>query len=133
MQDLYINVTGAKKTQKLPGAQRVYHHTVKYTPTPRSIAQVTVCVLHFSMFCFNLAIYLPPQSKKCLEQISLSDRVLCLHTAWNILFAGLANGSVASYDLKVILMLTILLLRVVAIYLCFDMKKKHSCCNLGLF
>ncbi|XP_070705518.1 zinc finger protein 106-like [Pempheris klunzingeri] len=40
------------------------------------------------------------KSKKCLEQISLSDRVLCLHVAWNILFAGLANGSVASYDLK---------------------------------
>ncbi|XP_051263866.1 zinc finger protein 106 [Dicentrarchus labrax] len=40
------------------------------------------------------------KSKKCLEQISLSDRVLCLHIGWNILFAGLANGSVASYDLK---------------------------------
>lgn len=40
------------------------------------------------------------KSKKCLEQISLPDRVLCLHVAWNILFAGLANGSVASYDLK---------------------------------
>ncbi|XP_029318848.1 zinc finger protein 106-like [Cottoperca gobio] len=37
---------------------------------------------------------------KCLEQITLSDRVLCLHIAWNILYAGLANGSVASYDLK---------------------------------
>ncbi|XP_076612027.1 zinc finger protein 106-like isoform X2 [Chaetodon auriga] len=44
--------------------------------------------------CYSL------KSKKCLEQISLSDRVLCLHIAWNILFAGLANGSVASYDLK---------------------------------
>lgn len=41
------------------------------------------------------------QSKKCLQQMSLSDRVLCLHVAWNILFAGLASGSVASYDLKV--------------------------------
>ncbi|XP_049446993.1 zinc finger protein 106 isoform X2 [Epinephelus fuscoguttatus] len=40
------------------------------------------------------------KTTKCLEQITLSDRVLCLHTAWNILFAGLANGSVASYDLK---------------------------------
>ncbi|XP_044025924.1 zinc finger protein 106 [Siniperca chuatsi] len=44
--------------------------------------------------CYNT------KSKKCLDQISLSDRVLCLHVAWNILFAGLANGSVASYDLK---------------------------------
>ncbi|KAF7662033.1 hypothetical protein LDENG_00247680, partial [Lucifuga dentata] len=40
------------------------------------------------------------KTKKCLEQISLPDRVLCLHIAWNILYAGLANGSVASYDLK---------------------------------
>ncbi|XP_042358981.1 zinc finger protein 106 isoform X2 [Plectropomus leopardus] len=40
------------------------------------------------------------KTTKFLEQISLSDRVLCLHSAWNILFAGLANGSVASYDLK---------------------------------
>ncbi|KAF3702960.1 Zinc finger protein 106 [Channa argus] len=40
------------------------------------------------------------KSKKCLEQLSLPDRVLCLHIAWNVLYAGLANGSVASYDLK---------------------------------
>eukprot|EP00064_Thunnus_orientalis_P017359 superscaffoldBa00003663_g17440 len=40
------------------------------------------------------------KSKKCLEQIPLPDRVLCLHIAWNILYAGLANGSVASHDLK---------------------------------
>lgn len=41
------------------------------------------------------------QTQKCLEVISLSDRVLCLHAAWNVLFAGLASGSVASFDLKV--------------------------------
>ncbi|CAN9507885.1 unnamed protein product [Ophioblennius macclurei] len=40
------------------------------------------------------------KSEKCLEQISLPDRVLCLHIAWNILYAGLASGSVFSYDLK---------------------------------
>ncbi|XP_026196776.1 zinc finger protein 106 isoform X2 [Anabas testudineus] len=40
------------------------------------------------------------KSKKCLEQLTLSDRVLCLHIAWNVLYAGLANGSVASHDLK---------------------------------
>ncbi|KAM3602873.1 uncharacterized protein V6R79_012348 [Siganus canaliculatus] len=40
------------------------------------------------------------KSYKCLEQIFLLDRVLCLHMAWNILFVGLANGSVVSYDLK---------------------------------
>ncbi|XP_073348470.1 zinc finger protein 106 [Pagrus major] len=48
------------------------------------------------------------KSKKCLQQMSLSDRVLCLHVAWNILFAGLANGSVASYDLKTLKQLDIL-------------------------
>ncbi|XP_056150242.1 zinc finger protein 106 isoform X2 [Lampris incognitus] len=40
------------------------------------------------------------KSSKCLEQISLPDKVLCLHIAWNILYAGLANGSVVSFDLK---------------------------------
>lgn len=40
------------------------------------------------------------KSKKCLEQILLPDRVLCLHIAWKILYVGLANGSVVSYDLK---------------------------------
>ncbi|XP_028252963.1 zinc finger protein 106 [Parambassis ranga] len=44
--------------------------------------------------CFSI------KTNKCLEQISLPDRVLCLHIAWNILYAGLANGSVSSYDLK---------------------------------
>ncbi|XP_029984028.1 uncharacterized protein znf106b isoform X2 [Sphaeramia orbicularis] len=44
--------------------------------------------------CFSI------RSKKCLEQISLPDRVLCLHIGWNILYAGLANGSVTSFDLK---------------------------------
>ncbi|XP_019713389.1 zinc finger protein 106-like isoform X1 [Hippocampus comes] len=40
------------------------------------------------------------KSKKCLETISFPDRVLCLHMAWNTVFLGLANGSVATYDLK---------------------------------
>ncbi|KAM8831521.1 zinc finger protein 106 isoform 2-T2 [Spinachia spinachia] len=40
------------------------------------------------------------KTTKCLDQLSLTDRVLCLHIAWNILYAGLANGSVASCDLK---------------------------------
>ncbi|KAM9704164.1 zinc finger protein 106 [Menidia menidia] len=42
------------------------------------------------------------KSKKCLEQISLPDLVLCLHIAWNILYAGLASGSVVSHDLKTV-------------------------------
>ncbi|KAM7395234.1 hypothetical protein PAMA_006818 [Pampus argenteus] len=40
------------------------------------------------------------KSKKRLEQITLPDGVFCLHVAWNILFVGLANGSVANHDLK---------------------------------
>ncbi|XP_046905738.1 zinc finger protein 106 isoform X2 [Hypomesus transpacificus] len=40
------------------------------------------------------------KSMKCLEQISLPDRVLCLHTAWKILYVGLANGSVVNFELK---------------------------------
>ncbi|XP_049613156.1 zinc finger protein 106 [Syngnathus scovelli] len=40
------------------------------------------------------------KTKKCLETISLADRVLCMHMAWNTVFAGLANGSVATFDLK---------------------------------
>lgn len=54
----------------------------------------------FFLFCalFDLPL---SQSKKCLEEIFLPDLVLCLHIAWNILYAGLADGSVASYDLKV--------------------------------
>ncbi|XP_053301898.1 zinc finger protein 106 [Pleuronectes platessa] len=40
------------------------------------------------------------KSKKCLQQTFLPDRVLCLHIAWNTLYAGLANGSVVSYDLR---------------------------------
>lgn len=44
--------------------------------------------------CFSI------KTTRCLEQITLSDRVLCLHSTSNILYAGLASGSVASVDLK---------------------------------
>lgn len=36
----------------------------------------------------------------CMEQMSLPDRVLCLHIRWKILFAGLANGTVVTFNLK---------------------------------
>ncbi|KAL0965038.1 hypothetical protein UPYG_G00275980 [Umbra pygmaea] len=47
--------------------------------------------------------------KNCLEQISLPDRVLCLHIhiRWNILYAGLANGSVVSFELKTLRQLNV--------------------------
>ncbi|MGH0132316.1 UNVERIFIED_CONTAM: hypothetical protein FKN15_050525 [Acipenser sinensis] len=37
---------------------------------------------------------------ECIEQFCQLDRVLCLHSRWKILFAGLANGSVVSFSLK---------------------------------
>ncbi|XP_029352375.1 uncharacterized protein znf106b isoform X2 [Echeneis naucrates] len=48
------------------------------------------------------------KSLRCVGQISLPDSVLCLHTAWNILYAGLANGSVCSFDLKTLKHLDVL-------------------------
>ncbi|XP_021175405.2 zinc finger protein 106 [Fundulus heteroclitus] len=48
------------------------------------------------------------KSTKCLEQILLPDRVLCLHIAWHILYAGLASGSVVSHDLKTLKELDVL-------------------------
>lgn len=41
------------------------------------------------------------QTRECLEQFVLADRVLCLHSRWKILYAGLANGTVVSFSLKV--------------------------------
>ncbi|XP_053737620.1 uncharacterized protein znf106b isoform X1 [Synchiropus splendidus] len=40
------------------------------------------------------------KTNKCLEEIHLPDGVLCLHSAWNVLFIGLGNGSVVSLDLR---------------------------------
>ncbi|XP_019961206.2 zinc finger protein 106 [Paralichthys olivaceus] len=34
------------------------------------------------------------------HQFSLSDRVLCLHSRWRTLYAGLANGTVVTFNLK---------------------------------
>lgn len=34
------------------------------------------------------------------QQISLPDRVLCLHSRWKVLYAGLANGTVVTFNLK---------------------------------
>nr|XP_019953106.1 PREDICTED: zinc finger protein 106-like isoform X3 [Paralichthys olivaceus] len=47
------------------------------------------------------------KSKKCLEQISLADRVLCLHLAWDILYVGLANGSVVSFYFRLLKLLDV--------------------------
>ncbi|XP_061890493.1 zinc finger protein 106-like [Entelurus aequoreus] len=63
-------------------------------PIPSKPARLYTGSSDETIRCYSL------KSKKCLETITLADRVLCLHTAWKILFAGLANGSVASFDLK---------------------------------
>uniref|UniRef100_A0A672N9X8 Zinc finger protein 106 n=1 Tax=Sinocyclocheilus grahami TaxID=75366 RepID=A0A672N9X8_SINGR len=44
--------------------------------------------------CYNL------KTTECVEQLSLPDRVLCLHNRWKILYAGLANGSVITCSLR---------------------------------
>ncbi|NXG52794.1 ZN106 protein, partial [Psilopogon haemacephalus] len=44
--------------------------------------------------CYNI------KTKECMEQFKLEDRVLCLHSRWRILYAGLANGSVVTFSIK---------------------------------
>ncbi|XP_067152589.1 zinc finger protein 106 isoform X1 [Apteryx mantelli] len=44
--------------------------------------------------CYNV------KTKECMEQFKLEDRVLCLHSRWRILYAGLANGSVITFSIK---------------------------------
>lgn len=42
-----------------------------------------------------------PQTRELEQQFSLPDRVLCLHSRWKTLYAGLANGTVVTFNLKV--------------------------------
>ncbi|XP_054017495.1 zinc finger protein 106 [Dryobates pubescens] len=44
--------------------------------------------------CYNI------KTKECVEQFKLEDRVLCLHSRWRMLYAGLANGSVVTFSIK---------------------------------
>ncbi|NXD80784.1 ZN106 protein, partial [Halcyon senegalensis] len=44
--------------------------------------------------CYNI------KTRVCMEQFKLEDRVLCLHSRWRILYAGLANGSVVTFSIK---------------------------------
>uniref|UniRef100_A0AAQ4QM99 Zinc finger protein 106 n=1 Tax=Gasterosteus aculeatus aculeatus TaxID=481459 RepID=A0AAQ4QM99_GASAC len=44
--------------------------------------------------CYNL------KTQELEQQFTLSDRVLCLHSRWKILYAGLANGMVVTFNLK---------------------------------
>ncbi|XP_074548278.1 zinc finger protein 106 [Halichoeres trimaculatus] len=47
-----------------------------------------------SIRCYSL------KTKELEQQFSLSDRVLCLHSRWKLLYAGLANGTVVTFNLK---------------------------------
>ncbi|XP_036779622.2 zinc finger protein 106 isoform X4 [Manis pentadactyla] len=40
------------------------------------------------------------KTRECMEQLQLQDRVLCLHSRWRILYAGLANGTVVTFNIK---------------------------------
>ncbi|NWV25564.1 ZN106 protein, partial [Origma solitaria] len=40
------------------------------------------------------------KTRECMEQFKLEDRVLCLHSRWRILYAGLANGTVVTFSIK---------------------------------
>lgn len=53
---------------------------------------VKLCWLGLVCFC---------QTRECVEQLQLEDRVLCLHSRWRILYAGLANGTVVTFNIKV--------------------------------
>ncbi|MBN3311907.1 ZN106 protein, partial [Atractosteus spatula] len=44
--------------------------------------------------CYNV------KTLECVEQFCQLDRVLCLHSRWKVLYAGLANGTVISISLK---------------------------------
>ncbi|NXY86185.1 ZN106 protein, partial [Alcedo cyanopectus] len=44
--------------------------------------------------CYNT------KTRERTEQFKLEDRVLCLHSRWRILYAGLANGSVVTFSIK---------------------------------
>ncbi|XP_061650442.1 zinc finger protein 106 [Phyllopteryx taeniolatus] len=43
--------------------------------------------------CYSL------KTQELEQQFNLADRVLCLHNRWKFLYAGLANGTVVSFDL----------------------------------
>ncbi|KAG3261694.1 hypothetical protein H1C71_016655 [Ictidomys tridecemlineatus] len=47
-----------------------------------------------TIHCYNV------KTRECVEQLHLEDRVLCLHSRWRILYAGLANGTVVTFNIK---------------------------------
>uniref|UniRef100_A0A8C6Y9Q7 Zinc finger protein 106 n=1 Tax=Naja naja TaxID=35670 RepID=A0A8C6Y9Q7_NAJNA len=44
--------------------------------------------------CYNI------KTRELIDQFKLDERVLCLHSRWRILYAGLANGNVVPFNIK---------------------------------
>ncbi|XP_032084921.1 zinc finger protein 106 [Thamnophis elegans] len=44
--------------------------------------------------CYNV------KTRELIDQFKLDERVLCLHSRWRILYAGLANGNVVTFNIK---------------------------------
>ncbi|XP_070613839.1 zinc finger protein 106 [Erythrolamprus reginae] len=44
--------------------------------------------------CYNV------KTRELIDQFKVDDRVLCLHSRWRILYAGLANGNVVTFNIK---------------------------------
>ncbi|XP_026565353.1 zinc finger protein 106 isoform X1 [Pseudonaja textilis] len=44
--------------------------------------------------CYNI------KTRELIDQFKLDERVLCLHSRWRILYAGLANGNVVTFNIK---------------------------------
>lgn len=67
--------------------------------------KVTSSLIFISLLCgdtvTDVDLVSPPQTRKLQQQFSLPDRVLCLHSRWKTLYAGLANGTVVTFNLKV--------------------------------
>lgn len=84
------------------------------------------------MFFFLLTLLLS-QTGELEEQFSLPDRVLCLISRWKTLFAGLANGTTMTFNLKVIKLLKpieyILCIEyIIIIVIIFDIDFIVECC-----
>ncbi|XP_029937925.1 zinc finger protein 106 isoform X2 [Myripristis murdjan] len=74
-----------------------------HTSKVNCLLVLTLVGLHHRLYTGSSDKTIRCYSLKTLEfkqQFSLSDRVLCLHSRWKVLYAGLANGTVVTFDLK---------------------------------
>lgn len=64
------------------------------TQTPGKTAALYTGSSDHIVRCYNV------KTRECMEQLQLDDRVLCLHSRWRILYAGLANGAVVTFNIE---------------------------------